>query len=377
MKIKLRYVVEDVDRHGNVRVYFRRKGQPKVRLPGLPGSAEFMEAYRQALAGQYSAQPASAARARPGTDSLRWLVDTYYGSAEFKRLDARTQRVRRLVLDRFCDTDGNGAKPYRLLLPRHVRRFRDERADRPEAANSLVKYLRQVFAVAVANDLMDRNPAREVPYLQSGSSGFHSWTIDEVKQFEERHPIGSKARLAMALLLYTGQRRSDVVELGPTHVRDGWLGFTQAKNRNRRPVTLEIPIIPALQAIIEATPSDGATFLTTAFGHPFTANGFGNKFREWCNEAGLPHCSAHGLRKAAAARLAELGCTEHEIMAVTGHQTLKEVSRYTRAARQKVLAASGMAKLAGDENQNKSVPLSSHSGNSGTKPAAKSLKTKA
>jgi hypothetical protein len=218
MNIKLRYVVEDIDRHGNVRVYFRRKGQPKVRLPGTPGSAEFVEAYRQAVAGQPSAQAGISTAGRPKreTNTMRWLIESYYGSAEFKRLEVRTQRVRRLVLDAFCEADGNGAKPYGLLLPRHIRRFRDDRADRPEAANSLVKYLRQVFAVAVANDLMDRNPAREVPYLQSGSSGFHSWTIEEVKKFEERHPIGCTARLAMALLLYTGQRRSDVVSSAPS-----------------------------------------------------------------------------------------------------------------------------------------------------------------
>jgi integrase len=376
MKIKLQYVVEDVDRHGNVRLYFRRKGQPKVRLPGIPGSAEFMDAYRQALAGQAVAQaPGSTVGRKPGANTMRWLIETYYGSAEFKRLDERTQHVRRLVLDRFCEVDGSGAKPFRLLLPRHIRRFRDDRADRPEAANSLVKYLRQVFAVAVSNDLMDRNPAREVPYLQSGSTGFHSWAIEEVKQFEERHPIGSKARLAMALLLYTGQRRSDVVEMGARHVHDGWLRFTQVKNRSRRPVAMEIPIIPALQAIIDVEPSDGPTFLMTAFGNSFTANGFGNRFRQWCNEAGLPHCSAHGLRKAAAARLAEIGCTEHEIMAVTGHKSLKEVSRYTRAARQKVLAASGMAKFAEDESRNQSVPLSRNNQKSGTAVAAKSLKT--
>jgi integrase len=374
MKIKLKYVVEDVDRHGNVRVYFRRKGELKVRLPGLPGTTEFMDAYRQAVAGQALAQVSGSSVGRkPGVSTMRWLFETYYGSAEFKRLDARTQRVRRLVLDRFCVADGNGAKPYRQLLPRHIRRFRDDRADRPEAANSLVKYLRQVFAVAVSNDLMDRNPAREVPYLQSGSTGFHSWAIEEVKQFEERHPIGCKARLAMALLLYTGQRRSDVVEMGAQHVHDGWLRFTQVKNRSRRPVTMEIPIIPALQAIIDVTPSDGKSFLATAAGLPFTANGFGNRFRKWCNEAGLPHCSAHGLRKAAAAWLAEIGCTEHEIMAVTGHKSLKEVSRYTRAARQKVLAASGMAKFAEDQSRDQSVPLSRSNGESGTTSVAKSL----
>ena len=102
---------------------------------------------------------------------------------------------------------------------------------------------------------------------------------------------------------------------------------------------------PELAAIIDATPTKHLTFLTTAHGRSFTPAGFGNAFREWCNEAGLPHCSAHGLRKAAAARLAERGATAHEIMAVTGHRSLEEVERYTRAARQGRLADAAMMKL--------------------------------
>ena len=98
-------------------------------------------------------------------------------------------------------------------------------------------------------------------------------------------------------------------------------------------------------AIIEATPTNHLTFLTTAYGRAFTPSGFGNKFREWCNEAELPHCSAHSLRKAAAARLAERGATAHEIMAITGHRSLEEVERYTRAARQGKLADAAIAKL--------------------------------
>jgi len=65
------------------------------------------------------------------------------------------------------------------------------------------------------------------------------------------------------------------------------------------------------------------------------------------------HCSAHGLRKAAAARLAEAGATELEIRAVTGHQTSHEVNRYTKAANQKRMAEAGMSKLL----ENKIVPL--------------------
>lgn|GEM_PF-721408 len=117
---------------------------------------------------------------------------------------------------------------------------------------------------------------------------------------------------------------------------------------------LVLPLHPELDAIIAATPTSGPTFLVTEFGKPFTSNGFGNRFRKWCDEAGLPpHCSAHGLRKAAATRLAEPGATELEIRAVTGHQTSKEVDRYTKAASQKRMAEAGMSKLIG----NKIVPL--------------------
>jgi integrase/recombinase XerD len=123
--------------------------------------------------------------------------------------------------------------------------------------------------------------------------------------------------------------------------------FTQAKNEHRNPVTMDIPVHSDLAAAIEASPSGHLTFLTTALGKPFTPAGFGNWFRERCNEAGLPHCSAHGLRKATAARLAERGATPHEIMAVTGHRSLEEIERYTRAARRAGLADSAMAKLKG------------------------------
>src|SRR5262245_61609210 len=253
------------------------------------------------------------------------------------------------------------------MEPRHVRALRDERADRPEAANAIVKALRQVYAFAAETGLVNRNPVRDVPYIKSGSQGFHSWTLEEVQRFEEQHPIGTKARLAMALLLYTGQRRSDVILFGRQHVRNNWLNFIQQKNRNRRPISLSIPVAPPLQSIIAASRCGDLTFLVTDFGRPFTPAGFGNKFRYWCDQAGLPHCSAHGLRKATAARLAELGASEHEIMAITGHQTSKEVARYTRAARQAILAEAAMARLSAGDLVNRSVPPDESVRKSGTK----------
>ncbi|MFV0384976.1 tyrosine-type recombinase/integrase [Paracoccus sp. (in: a-proteobacteria)] len=179
---------------------------------------------------------------------------------------------------------------------------------------------------------------------------YHSWTLEEIEKFEKAHPVGATPRLAMALALYTGQRLSDIVQFGKQHVRDGWLIFTQFKGRENRPVRLELPIIPELQRIIDASATGDLTFLKTAYGKPYSSDGLGNRMREWCDKAGLSDCSTHGLRKAAASRLAELGCTEFEIMAITGHQTSKKVTRYTKAASQRLRAESALAKLTGTKS---------------------------
>ena len=107
----------------------------------------------------------------------------------------------------------------------------------------------------------------------------------------------------------------------------------------------DIPVHPALSQLLECAPRDQLVFLQTSFGKPFSDNGFGNWFRDRCNEAGLPQCTAHGLRKAAARRMAEAGCTPHEIKAVTGHSTLAEVARYTEAVNRAALADSGLEKV--------------------------------
>lgn len=361
MKLKLPYIIQERDRHGNVRVYFRKKPGPRIRIREPIGSPEFLAAYKAAVEGRaYTAEPKRPAPIhRPGEGTLAWLIGQYYRSPEFRTLGPTTQRTRQRILDKLCKTTDDPAKPpygerpYALIEARHIRRIRDAEADRPEAANGILKSLRPMFAWALDAQMpgLRFNPARDVPTIKTGSEGFHSWTIEEVEQYEARHPIGTQARLALALLLYTGQRRSDVVRFGEPMVRDGWLHFRQWKNRNRKPVDMELPILPALRDIIRATSPIGTqTWLVTSFGKPFTIAGFGNWFRDRCNEAGLPHCSAHGLRKAAATRLAELGCSDREIMAVTGHRSAAEVDRYTRAARQKILARAAMERVAGRPN---------------------------
>lgn len=354
--VNFEYVHRDVDRFGNVRLYFRRrKGERKVRIRAVPGTPEFQREYDAAKAlvemGALGRAPTDTTCppriVAPKLGTYRWLCVQYFGSPEFARLDPRTQRVRRSILESTLQepvAPGNSEKfadfPLNRMTAKAIRVLRDRKALLPEAANSRIKSVRQVYAWAMEHEHVSTNPARDVFYIRNNSQGFHSWTAEEVEQFERRHPVGSKARLALALLLYTGVRRSDVVHLGRQHVRNGWFKIAAQKNRNRKPVTIELPVLPILHEVIAASPTGDLTFLVTEFGRPFTANGFGNWFRRRCNEVGLHQCSAHGLRKAGAARAAENGATTHELMAIFGWQTVKEAERYTKSAERKRLAGS-------------------------------------
>jgi len=344
MRVRLKYLCEDVDRHGNVRCYVRPPGKRKVRIRALPGTPEFMEEYQAAIATAAEAPVRQADESKKG--SFRYLCIRYYASAAYKALDISTRNWQRRALDEIAGE--HGAKPVAMMQPRHVRRMRDAKAATPAAANQVVKALRAVFSWANEAEETTVNPTIGIKKLKYRSDGHHTWTDEEIQQYYERHPLGTKARLALDLLRYTTGRREDAPRLGRQHIRDGRVRFRQAKNEHRNPIDIDIPLHPALaESIAAAKVSGNMTFLLTEFGKPFTANGFGNKFKDWCRQANLPHCSAHGVRKATSTALAEAGATPHEIMAITGHQTLEEVERYTKAASRKKTADAAMAKLTG------------------------------
>jgi integrase len=188
------------------------------------------------------------------------------------------------------------------------------------------------------------------PNLKTWRIAFHTWEVDEVRQFEERHPVGTKARLALALLLFTGQRRSDVIRFGKQHTKGRKLAFTQFKGRNRKPKKLTLPILPVLKQVIDASPYGDVTFLVNDWNRAFTDAGFGNKFRDWCDQADLRHCSAHGLRKAGATIAANNGASSRQLMAIFGWDTIKQAEHYTRGADQQRLADDAMHLLEVREN---------------------------
>ena len=340
---------EDMDRHGNVRVYFRKRGRKKVRMHSVPGSDEFLAEYRTLREGNAPAQSQSL----PGKGSLRWLIEQYLRSAEFAQLSPSTKTARRHIFEGICreklsdeDTREIGNLPYAQLPPSSVRLLRDRKAGAPEAANIRVKRLRSLFSWAIENNLASNNPARDIKKLKGRKGGFHTWTVDEVRQYEATHKIGTTPRLALALFLYLGVRRSDVVRLGRQHRHGNTITFKPVKSLRTTGKTLTLPILPELERIIEQSECGDITFLVTSYNKPFAAAGFGNRFRQWCNEAGLRHCTAHGLRKAGATIAAENGATVHQLMSIFGWESISEAERYTKSAQQSALASRAMHLIA-------------------------------
>ncbi len=342
-KIELPHIMRDKDRHGNVRFYVRIHGRKMVRLREEPGSPAFLNEYTAALAAIKAGAPPP--NAQPATNTLGWLVGQFLKSHPFRQLDARSQRVRDSILNE-CMAEpckpGHAFLirdiPLKMLEPKVLKVLRDRKSKTPGAANNRVRAFRAVIKWALEAEHIKTNPFEGVTPLKYKKQGFKAWTLDEVRQFEERHPVGSRPRLALALLLFTGVRRSDVVRLGPQHVKSDWLAFTTQKTDK----TLQLPILPKLRAILDASPTGEAAFLETHLGEPFTAAGFGNWFRECCDRAGLKDCSAHGLRKAGATIAAENGATEKQLMAIFGWETARLASYYSKAADQKKLAGDAM-----------------------------------
>jgi integrase len=293
-------------------------------------------AHQQALAAAPVVVGASK-RSKPGSVSA--AIAEFYGSQAFRSLTGGSPAKRRAILERFREK--HGQMPLASLPKEFIVALLDTMP--PHAALNWLKTFRHFFRWCVTRKLVRNDPTLGIRIKVPKSDGHHAWTEDEIAAFEARHPIGSKARLALALGVFTAQRRGDVVRMGRQHIRDDVLTVRQQKTGT----TLAIPVHPDLAAIIAATPIGHLTLLTTNSGKSYGANDFTDQFRSWCDAAGLPQrCVFHGLRKAALTRLADAGCTAHELAAISGHKTLAEVERYTKAADQARLARAAMERIA-------------------------------
>ncbi len=364
---KPKYVIVDYDRYGTARIYYRVPGVRKLRLRGPLFSEEFWSDYAAATTGKLKPREKSTKGELPAAGTFDRMCVEYYQSADYRALSPDTRYRRRLTIEPIREKCA--ALPVRKMQPKHIRAMRDRRADKPHVANELIKVLRQLFQFGVEYGFVERNPAREVPTIKGKRGGYHTWSPDEIAQYCEYWPVGTQERLALDLMLFTGMRRGDAIRIGPQHLKGGRLIFAPEKTRGSTGKRLSIPVHPALSASIAATKTGDMTLLTTKHGKPWGAHGkpegqrtkhraasFGNRFKSWCKAAGLPHCSAHGLRKAAAVMLVEAGCSSAEATAITGHDSLQVFEGYIRERDRKRLADAGMERLIKASKSGEGVP---------------------
>jgi hypothetical protein len=337
--IMLQYVHSYRDQHGLLKHYLLRPRRPKVRLPGQPGSAEFMAAYNAAIAEPAPPRPPIGAKLH-APDSVAHWISLYLASAAFAILAPDTRRTRKNLLERFRVRHGD--KRATKLEQANIEKMIGLLT--PVVARNFLKALRPWLKWCVTQGLRTDNPAIDVERPSYKSDGYRPWTDDHVVLYRNQHAVGTRARLAFEILVNTGAARADATRLGRQHVRDGIISF----RRHKTGVLVEIPMLAELQATIDATPLDPArlTFLVTEYGRPFSDAGFTNWFRDRCREAGIPvGYSAHGVRKYAATLRANLGATAYELMAWFGWLTIREAERYTRDAARRTLAINMAVRL--------------------------------
>lgn len=270
----------------------RATAEPKL-------SASLSLGYRAALA----AEPTSGASKGPQAGSIEWAIKRYMASSAWAGLSPATRRARENIFHQI--TEAAGDKMLSQVTQRTIIGGREKRAKTPHAANNYLKAMRGLFGWAAGDGgLVKVNPALGVKLLKGANDaeGFHTWTEEEVARFEEAWPLGTRERLALDILLYTGLRRGDAAKLGRQHVRDGVITIRTEKTGE----VVSLPVLEPLARSIAATTTGDLTFLITERGAPFAKESFGNWFKKACVKAKVPG-SAHGLRKAGATRAAENG----------------------------------------------------------------------
>ena len=344
---KLPYLQTEKTRHGQTIYYVRMdKKEKRIRIRGDYGSKEFKKNYNAAIAG---APLPGAKEHDPRT--LAWLIDRYKKSSAWIHFSAGTRKQRDHHLYKMNKTAGN--ELFTSISKRTILNAMDRRRDTPAAANTFLKTVRGLFTWALDAEYIDTDPTAGIKKVKYKTDGFAPWQLSDVEKFREHWEIGTRERLAMELLLWTGLRRSDVVRLGRQHVKDGIATHHALKNG----VDLYITIPDYLNYIIDQSPTGDLAYISTAYGLPRTANGFGTWFRKVCRVANIEK-SAHGLRKTAATLLAEAGGTNKELQAAFGWKSDYESIRYTKSADRKRLSKEAANKrLKGEKNNPIPAPM--------------------
>jgi integrase len=327
------YLSREITRHGKSVWYVRRDGK-RNRIKAEYGTPEFDAEYQTALAAN---QPAKEARTAAGT--LAWLIECFQGTAAWQARSEATRAKWDSIYRKAIETAGE--IPLSAITPKSIRAGLERRAHTPGQAQHFLNAMRALFGWAINVQLLKVNPTFGIAApARKRDSGIRPWTEEDVAAYEKAWPVGTRQRIWLDVLLYTGLRRGDAVRLGRQHVRDGLATIKTEKTG----MIVTIPILPILAESLAAGPCGDLSFIAGARGQPMAKQSFSNEFGIACRAAGVPG-SAHGVRKIAATRAANAGATVAELEAIFGWSGGKMASLYTRAADRQRLARRAMHKL--------------------------------
>jgi integrase len=336
------HLQRQVTRHGKAVWYVRVGKGPRVRIRSAFGTPEFYTEYQAAIAGLPAHQTPKDDRTSPGT--LAWLVERYRETTTWTDLSMASRRQRENIFEHVVEAAGR--QPFAKITTANIMAGRDRRAKTtPAQARKFLDTMRGLFRWAVKAKLIKVDPTAGIANPSAPKSdGYIPWSIEDIAAYEAHWPVGTRQRVWLDVLIYTGLRRGDAVRLGRPHIRKGVCTIKTEKTDT----VVTLPILPALMMTLDAGPCGELTFIAGEGGRPLTKESFGNLFRKACREAGLQNRSAHGLRKAAATRAAEAGATVAQLNAIFGWKGAKMATLYTEAADRRRLSIDAMHLLGND-----------------------------
>lgn len=322
--------------HGKVVWYVRIGKGPRTRIRAAYGSPEFKAEYDAAISGDRLHSPRA-----PSVASLQWLWDSYRQTGAWSILKPATRRQREnIMLHVLKDA---GGKPYAAIGRKHILAGLDRRSKTPSAARNFLDTMKGLFRWALEREhvTVDPTAGAKAPKRKK-NGGFPAWTRQDVEAYQRKFPIGTRQRVWLDVILYTGLRRGDLARIGKQHVRNGVASIKTEKGGET--ITVTLPVLPILQRTLDAGPTGDLSWICGARGEPFVKESFGNEFSAAARAAGIKK-SAHGVRKIAATIAADNGATVHQLMAIFGWLTIGQAEVYTREAERVRLAAQAITKL--------------------------------
>lgn len=366
VRIKLKYVEVNRTKAGTPRYFFRRGGKRHGRIPGEPGSTEFMAAYNLYLEGKtpdQDAQTAPRKRTRARTiaeGTFGHLCRSYVAqSMDFRKCGEVTRTKRIPIIEAMmmepvtqdkADLRIFGEFPLKHIKTRDLEVLRDRKSQTPHAADERVKVLRQIFKFGMRAGMVSANHARDLEKYNVRSDGHQPATWDDIRKFREFHGEDSMAWLAISILVFTGVRVSDLRQLGRQHRKGDSIRFRMVKGATRRPMDMTIWLHPTLIKILDAVPANRMTYVVTEHGHAFgNAKTMSDRVSKWFKQAGIQNVTAHSARKLLTINLAENGATDEEMNAALGWTGAATSKIYTRKANRAALSRNAMMRILDEE----------------------------